>query len=295
MNIEALRVFITVADLKNFSRAAEQLNFSQPNVSLQIRNLEDTFNEKLINRTPKHVELTKAGQIVYEQARKIISIYDETSDAINELKNVVSGTLKIGASFTIGEYVMPKILAEFASIYPQIEIELNISNTDTINDGVKANKFDIGLIEGSVQYDDLESEPFLDDEMVLIVSPDNPLAKKQIIDPSELNNQTWILRESGSGTRAYSDELINRWELTSKRNYVFSSSQAVKEAVSAGLGIAVLSHLIVAKEIKNGELKVVTIKKNRFERQFSIIYNKGRSFSKAENVFLQKLHEYKEM
>ncbi|RBW69014.1 LysR family transcriptional regulator [Bacillus taeanensis] len=289
MNIDALKVFIAVAELKNFSRAAEQLNFSQPSISLQIRNLEKEFQEQLVYRSPKHVELTKAGKILYRNARDIISLYNDTITSIDQLKNIVSGSLKIGASYTIGEYVLPKVLAQFAADYPEIDIEVKIENTDDVTEEVRHTQLDMGLIEGSISYDDIVVQPFMEDEMVLITAPSHPLAKKQIIDPKELHNQVWIMRETGSGTRAYSDLLIKEWNLPVSRSFIFSSSQGIKEAVINGLGIAILSHLIVAKELERGELVAVTIKKNRFVRQLSIIHPPKRSFSKAEEVFLEKL------
>jgi LysR family transcriptional regulator, transcriptional activator of the cysJI operon len=289
MNIDALKVFIAVAELKNFSRAAEQLNFSQPSISLQIRNLEKEFQEQLVYRSPKHVELTKSGKILYRNAKKMLSLYNDTIASIDQLKNIVSGTLKIGASYTIGEYVLPKLLAEFAVDYPEVDIEVKIENTDDVTEAVRHAQLDIGLIEGSIPYEDVAIQPFMEDELVLITDPSHPFAKKQIIDRKDLHDQVWIIREAGSGTRAYSDQLIKDWNLAVNRSFIFSSSQGIKEAVINGLGIALLSHLIVAKELERGELVAVTIKKNRFARQFSIIHSPKRSFSKVEEVFLEKL------
>lgn len=289
MSVETLRVFVTVLEQKNFSRAAELLHLSQPGVSLQIMNLENEFGTKLIHRTPKLVRPTKAGEILYERAKKMLSLYEEAKQEVDLLQNTVSGSLHIGASFTIGEYLLPRVLAEYAQQYPQVELEVKIANTEEVTQAVRTNQLDVGLIEGEVEYKDIQIEPFMKDEMVLVMSATHPLAADEHISVDELQDQIWILRESGSGTRSFSDQLIQRFGLRMKRSFVFSSSQGVKEAVAAGLGIAVLSRWIVRKELASGELSTVSVEGNRFYRSFSILLAQDAQNTKALEVFLQKL------
>ncbi|MBP1156645.1 MULTISPECIES: LysR substrate-binding domain-containing protein [unclassified Paenibacillus] len=290
MIVETLRVFVTVAEQSNFSRAAEILNLSQPGVSLHIRNLENEFGAKLLHRSPKHVKLTEAGEILYRQAKQILTLYHEAKQEIQSLRDEVTGLLKIGASFTIGEYILPRVLAQYVEQYPQVEIQVNIGNTEEIVQAVRTNELDLGLVEGEVTQPGLHIKSFMKDEMILIASPSHPLCNPRAAKlESALQGQIWIFREGGSGTRAFSDRFIRDAGLEVKRSFVFSSTQGVKEAVASGLGIAILSRLVVRKELRSGELCEFPIKGYRFIRNLFMIQEKGESASMALNMFTQKL------
>ncbi|WP_110929670.1 selenium metabolism-associated LysR family transcriptional regulator [Bacillus massiliglaciei] len=289
MSIDSLRVFVTVVEQKHFSRAAEILNMSQPGVSLQIRNLEKEWNTKLILRSPKQVQVTEEGKILYRHAKQILNLYNEAHREINDMHNFVSGSLKIGASFTIGEYLLPKVLGPYATKYPMVDIQIIISNTEEVVKAIRKNEVDIGLIEGETAFPDIHTNSFMEDEMILIVPPDHPLSQSELADERMLQDQTWILREQGSGTRAYSDKLLNKLQIKTKRNFIFSSTQGVKEAVMEGLGIALLSGLSVQKEIKSGEVKGVRINNIRLKRPLYIVSRNETSISKAGEVFINNL------
>ena len=201
--IDPLRIFVTVAKEKSFSRAADELYLSQPGVSLQIRNLENEFGTKLINRSSKHVELTQAREILYRHAHKILRRYNQAVEEINLIRNVVIGRLKIGASFTIGEYILPKVLAQTATKYPAMDTSVTIANTEEIVQALRVNHLDVGIVEGKVNSADFAVEPFMEDEIVLIVPNDHPLKLKTAVKPQDLQDLVWILRESGSGTRGF--------------------------------------------------------------------------------------------
>jgi len=289
MIIEALRVFVTVTEQSHFSRAADMLNISQPGVSLHIRNLENELGAKLLHRSPKQVRLTEAGDIMYHRAKQILSLYEEAKQDIQLLQDKVTGSLQIGASFTIGEYVLPKRLAEFAVQYPLVSIQTTIGNTEEIVQAVRSNELDIGLIEGEASAADLIVTPYMKDEMILIAPPTHPLAAERFVDAEMLHNQVWVLRESGSGTRAFSDQFIRDAKISQKRSYIFNSSQSVKQSVVSGLGIAMLSRWVVKKELESGELIQLRLSKERFERDFSIIRHKESAASMAVNMLLQRL------
>lgn len=214
--MDPLKVFVTVIEQKNFSRAGDILNLSQPGVSLHIRNLENELGTKLIYRSPKQVQITEPGKILYRHAKQMLNHYETAKREINEFNNVVSGTMKIGASFTIGEYYLPKVLAEFATQYPMVDIQIIISNSNDVIQGIRSNKLDIGLIEGETDYKDIDVMPFMNDEMIVVVPPDHPLSQMDLIEGNMLQNQTWVLREQGSGTRTYSDKLLSSLELNIK-------------------------------------------------------------------------------
>ncbi|MCR8635050.1 LysR family transcriptional regulator [Paenibacillus radicis (ex Xue et al. 2023)] len=289
MIVETLKVFVTVTEQSNFSRAAELLNLSQPGVSLHIRNLEQEMGAKLMHRSPKQVKLTEAGTLLYKNAKQILSLYENAKQEIHLLQNAVTGSLKIGASFTIGEYVMPRLLAEFTSLYPQVDIQVNIGNTEEIIQAVRINELDLGLVEGHVTQFDIEAIPYMKDEMILVAPPGHPLSSLRIAEPSMLQDQVWVLRESGSGTRAFSDAFIHDAGLSVRRSYIFNSSQGVKESVAAGLGIAILSRLVVRKELEAGEIIDVPIKETSFTRDFLMIHGKKMPITMAMKMFVQKL------
>lgn len=289
MIVETLNVFITVSELKNFSRAAEVLNLSQPGVSLHIRNLENELGAKLMHRSPKQVKLTEAGEILYKRAKIILALYDEAKQDIFRLHHTVSGSLQVGASFTIGEYILPRLIAEFVDQYPQVEMGVTIGNTEEIVQSVRLNTLDLGLVEGNVSATDLIVTPYMKDEMILIAAADHPLSSLRVVETDLLQNQIWVLRENGSGTREYCEQFIQKESLHIQRTYVFNSSQGVKEAVSAGLGIAMLSRLVVRKELETGEISEITIKGNQLDRDFSLIRHKDHAATMAVDVFVQKL------
>ncbi|MEF2094083.1 selenium metabolism-associated LysR family transcriptional regulator [Bacillus sp. CFBP9009] len=290
--MDPLKVFVTVIEQKNFSRAGDILNLSQPGVSLHIRNLENELGTKLIYRSPKQVQITEPGKILYRHAKQMLNHYETAKREINEFNNVVSGTMKIGASFTIGEYYLPKVLAEFAAQYPMVDIQIIISNSNDVIQGIRSNKLDIGLIEGETEYKDIDVRPFMNDEMIVVVPPDHPLSQMDLIEGALLQNQTWVLREQGSGTRTYSDKLLSSLELNIKKTFIFTSIQGVKEAVMAGLGIALLSRLTVQKELKSNELKTFHLKNEPIIRPFSIVKKLDFEASKAMELFLRKVEEF---
>jgi DNA-binding transcriptional LysR family regulator len=289
MIIEALRVFVTVTEQSHFSKAAELMNISQPGVSLHIRNLENEIGAKLLHRSPKQVRLTEAGHILYQKAKQILRLYEEAKQDVRLLQDQVTGTIHIGASFTIGEYVLPKQLAAFAAQYPLVAIEVTIGNTEEIVQAVRTNELDIGLIEGETQAVDLHIIPYMKDEMIIIAPSDHPLSSQRFINGEMLQNQVWVLREIGSGTRAYSDQFIQGAGITPKRTYIFNSSQSVKESVVAGLGIAMLSRWIVRKELELGELTELRLRAASLERSFSIIRHKEEKTMMAAHMFIQRL------
>ncbi|MGE7592039.1 selenium metabolism-associated LysR family transcriptional regulator [Peribacillus frigoritolerans] len=290
--MDPLKVFVTVIEQKNFSRAGDILNLSQPGVSLHIRNLENELETKLIYRSPKQVQITEPGKILYRHAKQMLNHYETAKREINEFNNVVSGRMKIGASFTIGEYYLPKVLAEFATQYPMVDIQIIISNSNDVIQGIRSNKLDIGLIEGETDYKDIDVMPFMNDEMIVVVPPDHPLSQMDLIEGNMLQNQTWVLREQGSGTRTYSDKLLSSLELNIKKTFIFTSIQGVKEAVMAGLGIALLSRLTVQKELKSNELKTFHLKNEPLIRPFSIVKKLDFEASKAMELFLKKVEEF---
>jgi len=292
MIVDTLKVFVTVAEQRNFSRAAEMLNLSQPGVSQHIRNLENEFGVQLMHRSSKQVKMTEAGQILYKQATQMLSLYEAAKEEIHLLRNEVTGSLRIGASFTIGEYILPRLLSQFVNQYPQVDIQVTIANTEEIAQAVHSKELDIGLVEGHVEYSEiLLHPPFMEDEMLLVSSTAHPLHSLRTVESQMLQDQVWIFRENGSGTRAYSDQFIQDTQLRVTRSFVFNSSQGVKEAVVVGLGIAMLSRWVIHKELESGELHHIQVKGKRFTRDFHILQEPKSLDTMAVKIFIQKIRE----
>lgn len=245
MIVESLKLYVTVVEQRNFSKAAEILHMSQPGVSSQIRNLEKEFNVKLMHRSPKWVKLTEAGELLYVRAKEMLNLYESVKLDIARLQDNVSGSLQIGASFTIGEYVLPRLFSSFAKQYPEVSMEVFIRNSSQVIEAVRRSDIDFGLVEEDIEAPDLNVTTFMRDELIIVAAEGHPLSLSMNIDLEQLQHQIWVLRETGSGTRSVSDRFLAQTGLRISRSYVFNSSQSVKEAVFSGLGIAMLSRWVV--------------------------------------------------
>ena len=236
MYYDALRTFITLAELKNFTKTAEVLHISQPSVSLHIKNLEKEFQTELFIRSPKYVQITPSGNILYNRAKQILSLYEQAKEDILALHDSVQGELKIGASFTIGEYILPAFLSKLQKDFPKLELTVIIGNTEEIVQHVREFQVDIGLIEGQMNDKELSIHPFMQDKLFIISSPAYSGFKSNMT-LNDLQNHTWITREEGSGTREYINHVIRSNGLKVKSLLTISSNQGVKESVRQGLGI----------------------------------------------------------
>ncbi|WP_433706800.1 LysR substrate-binding domain-containing protein [Paenibacillus illinoisensis] len=289
MIVESLKVYITVVEQRNFSRAAELLHLSQPGVSLHIRKLEKEFDVKLMHRSPKWVKLTEAGELLYVRAKEMVNLYESAKLDIARLQDDVSGSLQIGASFTIGEYVLPRLFSSFARQYPEVAMEVFIENSSQVVEAIRDNHIDFGLIEEDIEAQDLNVTPFMKDELIIVAAEGYPLHTSVNADLEQLQDQVWILREMGSGTRSSSDRFLAQTGLRVNRSYVFNSSQGVKEAVFSVLGIAMLSRWVVKRELSAGMLKEITIPDIHIERNFSLVRRIGHIPTRANEVFAERL------
>ncbi|GGB42186.1 LysR family transcriptional regulator [Lentibacillus populi] len=287
-----LQVFVTVAEKKNFSRAAEELHMTQPSVSQYIRTFEENIGTRLLERTNKYVRLNKAGEIVYHHAKEILGLYTNMQHLVDDLVNKAKGPLSIGASYTFGEYLLPRIIANLLETYPDIHPTVTIGNTSEIADLVATHQLDVGIVEGHFKDQQLRVEEFAEDYMVVVASPNHILAKKRGVEILDLEKVTWIVREKGSGTREATEKVFHRFKLSPAKLMNYGSTQPIKEAVEAGLGISLLSRWAIQKELRNGDLNIINIKGLPFSRKFSIV-TKSPFQTKALEVFLGSLRNNK--
>lgn len=222
---------------------------------------------------------------LYSHAKEILDLHKSAKRAVADLMGTVTGKLTIGASLTIGEYILPRMLASFSQGYPEVKYSVTIGNTEFIHERALEGSIDVGLVEGHIEDTQLIIKEFLQDEMVLIASKQHLLAKKKYVVHEDLSAVTFIMREEGSGTRLALEEFLQEISLKPAKVITLGSTQAIKEAVEAGLGVSFLSKWALRKELQLGTLKVVRVKDMNITRGFYLIRHKDRFESKACNEF----------
>ncbi|MEG3638831.1 selenium metabolism-associated LysR family transcriptional regulator [Magnetococcus sp. PR-3] len=284
-----LRVFYAVAKHLSFTRAAEELYLTQPAVTFQIRQLEEHFDTRLFDRHHNRISLTEAGQEVYSYAERILDLYRETEKAVSELTGVTRGVVKVGASTTIGEYLLPRILSDYRDQFNDVQIRLSIDNTRTVVRKLEDATIDVGMIEGPVKNKNIAREGCLDDELVIILPPDHPLISLDEIPVKELKAYPFVSREEGSGTRqVVHDHLLQAGLPYDQLDIVLElgSTEAVKGSVEGGIGIGVVSSASLIKELKLGTLVAKRVQGVRITRTINFIHQKQKFRSKAVEAFI---------
>lgn len=295
MEDHKLKVFCTVAETKSFSKASEIIYLTQPAVSLLIQAIEEIYETKLFDRASNTVTLTPAGEMLYKYAKEILNLYAATEKSIGEITGFVKGSISVGASSTIGNYLLPGVIAAFRKTHPKIKIHLLVGNTKRVVELLNAGNIDIGLVEGDVARQKMVVDKLVADELVLIVPPLHPLAKKRNVSIFEITKEPFIFREEGSGTRQVIEKYLGKYSITPQNmmiSMVLGSTEAIKESVENGIGIAIVSRWAVRKEIKYGTLKPLSFKEEKMLRDFSLIFQKKAISSHAVDEFLSYLKAY---
>lgn len=270
-----LKVFRAVAQHLNFRKAADQLFLTQPAVTLQIQALENELGVRLFDRTGGKVSLTPQGKILLNHANKLASIAAQAERELGTTQGTVSGELSLGVSTTIAQYVLPKLLGAFLAEHPQVQFSLRSGNTAEIVQLLLDGKVSAGLIEGPAQERGVHTEPFMDDELVLIAPREFESAR---ISRAQLQRLPLLMREQGSGSRRVVETALNKAGLKSKsfqKVMDLDSTEAIKSAVEAGLGVGFVSRWAISKELELGTLQVVAVGDLRITRHFTIITRTG--------------------
>ena len=273
MSDRRLQVFHAVARLLSFTKAAEMLHMTQPAVTFQIRQLEEQFDTRLFDRAHNRVSLTEAGHVAFEFAETIFEKYSEMENAIRDITGSISGSLTLGASTTISEYMLPALLGDFNAKNPEVLLRLRVSNTDGIVSMIENNVIDLGVVEGPVTNKNLLVEKCRDDELVVVVPPDHEFAQQKSVNIKDVLDGSFICREEGSGTREVVSEYVKAQGLGKhalKACLELGSPEAIKGAIEAGMGVSILSAVSIAKEIKLGTLKTVPLDPP-LTREFSFV------------------------
>lgn len=287
----ALQVFVAAAEMRNFSRAAEKLHMTQPAVSQHVRALETALGARLLDRSSKSVALTRAGEIVLRHAKEIGMLYDRMQEMVDELSGSVRGPLAIGASYTFGEYVLPRTLADLMRVYPDIKPSIAIANTAEIAERLRKRELDVGIVEGEEIGSGLESRRIAGDEMVIVAGAEHALAGRADVEGARLQEEVWLVRERGSGTRAATEQMFEAWGIRPPRMMELGSTQLAKEMAEAGLGITLQSRWSLRKELESGALKLVPAPGLPFKRSFYVLLRKGDVRTRTLEAFLAQLEE----
>ena len=284
-----LQVFYTVARQLSFTKAAEQLFMTQPAVTFQVKQLEEQFNARLFDRSHGKIALTPAGRLVMDYAERILGLSEEMETRVGELTGTMSGPLLLGASTTIAEFILPRILGEFKVEYPQVHTHLTVGNSEMIENRVADHALDLGLIESPSHLPGLSNEVCCEDELVLICAPTHKFAKSATVKPGELAGEQYVSRELGSGTREFTDQYLQRCQVALEDlNIVMElgSPEAIKGVVETGLGFTIMSRARVIKERKLGMLVAVPLEP-RLIRTFSFVHPREKFRSKLLTTFVE--------
>jgi DNA-binding transcriptional LysR family regulator len=293
LNLHHLRVFRAVCETNSITGAARLLRISQPAASKQLTDLEQSLGLALVERRSRGVRLTAAGEILGRHARRLFQEEQAAELALQALLGLERGHLAIGASTTIGNYIVPALFGELHLAHPRVSLELEIGNAARIQEQLLDGKLDLGLSEGLVASDALRLEVFTHDEMVLIVAPSHALAQAgpAVLDLAQLQSLPLIVRERGSGTREVVEDALARRGIQLAPAMSLGSTEAVKNAVAAGLGAAFVSRLTVRLELLSGRLTTLALEGESIRRALRLLTLEGKPPSPAAREFLRLLRQ----
>jgi DNA-binding transcriptional LysR family regulator len=295
VNLNHLFLFRAVAEAGGFTRASERIHVSQPAISMQVGELEAQLGLTLFHRLGRGVKLTGAGKLLLGYAQRLGALTVEAEQAMTELKGLRRGHLAIGASTTIGVYLLPNLLGEYRRRHRDIELKFDIANTDDIQRRLLDGTLDAGLTEGlPPDCDEIETVVFLRDQLVPIARPDHPRLKpdSKPLTLRQLCAEPMIVREAGSGTREVIDRaLAKRSQKLQRPPLVLGSTEVIKRAVAAGLGVAIVSHLTIRTELAAGQLAILPVQGFQLNRPLHRLCWRNRARDPATLAFLALLDE----
>jgi DNA-binding transcriptional LysR family regulator len=294
VDLKNLLTFRTVAEKGSFSLAAEQLEISQPAVSLQIRALERLLGHRLLDRRGRRLTLTEAGGVVYRYAARMLTMEDELTHELEAIGTRVAGRLVIGSSTGLGEDVLPRVCAAFRSAHPDVTVSLVVQDSQSVCRRVLDGELELGVVGVALAQRGLVFEPFLHDELVLITPPDHPLAGRERVRLEELVDVPLLLQQEGSGVRAVLEAALRARGLRTKDMNVameLGLQQSVKSAVLDGVGVTVISRLAVEREVADGRLVALELEGPGLARDFHSVRRAGRTLSRLPTLFLDFARE----
>lgn len=289
VTLRQLRTFKTVADLNSFSAAAGRLKLSQPSVSYQVKELEEALGLPLLDRLGKRVQLTEAGTLMYGYARRMLDVLDEATVAVEEIRGIKRGSLRVGASTTVGIYLLPAALGAFKKLHPGLVISLEIGTRARVQEQVLRNELDLAVVGPALKDSDLEIVPFLTDELVVIAPAGHPKAGRKGLGLKDLAGQPFIMREAASGSRWSLEKAARKAGVKLSVAMELGSNGAIKHAVESGLGLAVISRYACALELSSGRLVELDVRGFPIRRDWHIVHLRRRKLPASVTAFIDFL------
>ena len=289
LNLHHLRIFATVAERGGFSRAATALRISQPAVSKSVAELERQLGTTLFDRAGRTTTLTGAGIILFTRARELFAVERSAEEELRTLKGLEGGVLRIAASTTIMNYLLSAYLVRFRQAYPRVTLRVSTANTRDVARAMLGRRVDIALVEGPVEHERLETLPWLEDELVVIGHPSHTLTRRRRLCLADFGDTSFIVRERGSGTRRVAEEALAALGMSVNVGLELASTEAIKQAVASGLGLAIVSRAAIADQLALGRIVVLPVRDVSFARTLSELRQVGRAPSAAAVAFRKLL------
>jgi len=294
MDLWQLNIFCKVIELKSFSRAGKAVHLSQPTISSHVKDLEGHLDCRLIDRLSKEALPTKAGELLYGYAKRMLALRDETETALAEFKGKIRGRLVIGGSTIPGTYLMPQLIGDFKKQYPDVIVSLKIGDTDNIIEGILNGNLELGIVGAKAETKKIVQKKLIEDEMRLIVPANHCWAGEKRVSLKRLLNEPFIVRERGSGTlkslyQSLGDQGHSLEDL--KIMAELGSTQAICQGIKTGAGISILSTLAVAEDLQAGKLVALEVDDLNLKRNFYLTWHRYRSPSPLSQAFVQFLEK----
>ena len=291
MQIESLKVFCDLAETESFTKAAQINEVTQSAVSQQISSLERLFKSLLIERSKKKFRLTREGQVLYEYSKQIVGTYDGLQHKLQEIKDIISGTIRIATIYSIGLHDLPKYLKRYLKAYPTVHVHVEYRRANQVYDDVLSNVVDLGLVAYPSRDPKIEVYPLRKEALVLICHPQHPLAKQKTLKLKTLSGQKFIGFEPDIPTRKALDKILKEHSIEVQHVMEFDNVETVKRAVEIDAGVAIVPLGTVAQEVAKQTLASVPIEEKDFYRPLAAIYKKNKVLSPAMKQFLAILRD----
>jgi DNA-binding transcriptional LysR family regulator len=289
MQIENFKIFADLVETKSFSKSAKLNGITQSAVSQQARAMERHFKTLLIDRSQKQFQLTREGQRVYDAAKEILHTYEKLLSELQEMKKVISGTIRISTIYSIGLHELPPFIKKFLHDFPSVNVRVEYRRSNLVYEDILHNSVDFGLVAFPVKQRQIEVLPFRNDHLVLITHPQHALAKRTDIEVKDLTGQKFIGFDPDIPTRKAVDQIFREHKLEIEPVMEFDNIETVKRAVEIDHGIAIVPQATVAQEFKQGTLSVLHFKGKEFTRPLAILHRKGRVLTPAMRKFVETL------
>ena len=284
LTLRQLKVFESVARQLNYTRAAEELHLTQPAVSMQIKQLEGSLGVALLEQLGKRIHLTEAGQEVLVYARGITQQLDELEGVLNRIKGLGGGRLRISVA-TTANYFVPTLLGSFSRRYPDVTVSLDVTNRETLLRQLAENTVDLVIMGQPPAEADVEAHSFLDNPLVVVAPPDHPLARDKTVPLARLQEETFLVREPGSGTRIAMERFFSERGMRLRTGMEVGSNEAIKQSVQAGLGLGLLSRATIEQELALKRLAVLDVAEFPIMRHWYVVHRRGKRLSAAAEAF----------